>query len=62
MQSTELKAAAFFYSYFLFLNRNNFIAGYLVAELFAEHIQAAERIAQETFHWRKWQDNVCLNG
>lgn len=62
MQLTELKAAAFFYSYFLFLNRNNFITGYLVAELFAEHIQAAERIAQETFHWRKWQGNVCLNG
>lgn len=62
MQLTEFKAA-YFYSYFLFLSRNNLITAYLAAELFAEHIQAAERIAQGTIaHWRKWRDNVCING
>lgn len=38
MQLTEFKAA-YFYSYFLILNRNNLITGYLAAELFAEHRQ-----------------------
>lgn len=61
MQLTEFKAA-YFYSYFLFLNRNNLITADLAAELFTEHLQAAERIAQGPFHWRKQQDNVCING
>lgn len=44
MQLTDLKDA-YLYSYFYFLSRGNFPNGYLAAQLFAEHIQAAERFA-----------------
>lgn len=44
MQLTDLKGA-YLYSYFHFLNRGHFLNGYLAAQLFAEHIQVAERIA-----------------
>lgn len=44
MQLTDLKGA-YLYSYFYFLSRGNFPNGCLAAQLFAEHIQAAERFA-----------------